>query len=98
MDTVLLRRDGGNQEVPPRGWVARELQERVLWDAIWAGWPDREPTWTALLNKGAVLRVMDAEANNWPPRALRTALTDWRYHPRNSPPQQPLPRNKRRRR
>ena len=98
LDTVLLRRDGGNQEVPPRGWVAREFQERVLWAVNWARWPDREPTWTAFLKEGAVLRVMDAEANNWLPRALCTALTDWRYRPRNSPPPQSQLQNKRRRR
>ena len=94
-DAVLLRRDGGNREVPPGGWVAREDHERVLRAMIRAGWPDREPTWPAFLEGGAVLRVTDAEANNWLPRALRTALTHGRYRPRNPPPPQPQPPRKR---
>ena len=73
-DAVLLRRDGGNREVPPGGWAAREDRERVPRSVIWAAWPDREPTWPAFLEGGAVLRITDADANNWPPRALRSAL------------------------
>ena len=46
---------------------------------IWARWPNRERTWLAFLEGAAVLRVRDAETNNWLPRALRTALTHWRY-------------------
>ena len=34
-DAVLLRRDGGNREVPPGGWAAPEDHERVLWAVIW---------------------------------------------------------------
>ena len=30
LDDVLLRRDGGNREVPPGGWAAPEDHERVL--------------------------------------------------------------------
>ena len=57
--------------------------------------PDRRPTWPAFLKRGAVLRVTDTEANNWLPRALRTALTHWRYHPKSPPPPQPKPPRKR---
>ena len=42
-DAVLLWRDGGNREVPPGGWVAREDHDRFLQAVIRAGWPDREP-------------------------------------------------------
>ena len=70
-DAVLLRRDRGNREVPPGGWAAPEDHERVLRSVIRAAWPDREPTWPAFLEGGAVLRITDADANNWLPRALR---------------------------
>ena len=46
---------------------------------------------------GAVLRITDADANNWLPRALRNALTHWRYRQRNPPPPQPQPPHRRRR-
>ena len=92
-DAVILRRDGGSQEVPPGAWVAQEDHEGVLRAVIQAGWPDREPTWPSFLNGGAVLRVTDAEANN----TLRTALTHWRYRQRNAPPPQPRPPHKQRR-
>ena len=46
----------------------------------------------------AVLRITDADANNWLPRALRNALTHWRYRRQNPPPPQPQPPDKRRRR
>ena len=97
-DAVLLWRDGGNREVPPGGWAAPEDHERVLRSVIWAAWPDREPTWPAFLEGGAVLRITDADANNWLPRALRSALAHWRYRRRNPPPRQPQPAHKRRRR
>ena len=97
-DAVLLRRDGGNREVPPGGWAAREDHERVLRSVIRAAWPDREPTWPAFLEGGAVLRITDADANNWLPRALRSALAHWRYRRHNPPPPQPQPPHKRRRR
>ena len=42
-----------------------------------------------LLEGGAVLRITDADVNNWLPRALRNALTHWRYRGRNPPPPQP---------
>ena len=95
-DTVLLPRDGGNREVPPGGWASPEDHERVFQTVIRAAWPDREPTWPALLGGGGVLRITDADANNWPPRALRNALTHWRYRRRNPPPPQPQPPHKRR--
>ena len=63
-NALLLRRDGGNREVPPGRWMAQEDHERVLWAVIRARWPDREPTWLAFLEGGAVLRITDAEANN----------------------------------
>ena len=97
-DAVLLRWDGGNCQVPPVGWVAPEDHESVLRAVIWAGWPDREPTWLAFLEGGAVLRITDVEANNWLPRALRNALTHWRRGWLNPPPPQPQPSSKRRRR
>ena len=65
---------------------------------IRAAWPDREPTWPAFLEGGAVLCITDADANNWLPRALRSALAYWRYRRRNPPPPQPHPSHKRRRR
>ena len=58
---------GGNREVPPGGRAAPEDHERVLRSVIWAAWPDREPPWPAFLEGGAVLRITDADANNWPP-------------------------------
>ena len=97
-DAVLLWRDGGNREVPPGGWAAPEDHERVLRSVIRAAWPDREPTWPAFLEGGAVLRITDADANNWLPRALRSALAHWRYRRHNPPPPQPQPPHKRRRR
>ena len=97
-DDVLLWRDGGNQEVPPGAWAAPDNHEGVLWLVIWAAWPDREPTCPAFLDGGGVLRSTDADANNWLPRALRNALTHWRYHRQNPPPPQPQPPHKRRRR
>ena len=95
---VLLRRDGGNREVPPGVWAAPEDHERVLRSVIWAAWPDRGPTWPAFVEGGALLRITDADANNWLPRALRSALAHWRYRQRNPPPPQPQPPHKRRRR
>ena len=90
-DAVLLQRDGGNREVPPGGWAAPEDHERVLRSVIRAAWPDREPTWPAFLEGRAVLRITDADANNWLPRALRSALAHWRYRRRNPPPPQLSP-------
>ena len=52
-DAVLLRRDGGNREVPPGGWAAPEDHERVLRSVIRAAWPDRGPTWPAFLERGS---------------------------------------------
>ena len=63
-DSVLLRRNGGNREVPPGGWAAPEDHERVLRSVIRAAWPDRGLTWPAFLEGGAVLGITDAEANN----------------------------------
>ena len=97
-DVVLLRRDKGSREVPTGGWAAPEAHERILRTMIWAAWPDRAPTWPAFLEGGAVLRITDADANNWLPRALRNALTHWRYRWRNPPALQPQPPHKRRRR
>ena len=90
-DAVLLWRDGGNREVPPGGWAAPEDHERVLRSVIRAAWPDREPTWPVFPEGGAVLRITDADANNWLPRALRSALAHWRYRRRNPPTPQPQP-------
>ena len=87
-DAVLLQREEGNQEVPWRGWTAPEDHERVLWAVIWAAWPDREPTWPAFLEGGAVLCII--------PRALCSALTHWRYRRLNPAPPQPQPPQKRR--
>ena len=94
----LLQRDGGNLEVPPGGWAAPEDHETVLRSVIWAAWPDRGRTWPAFLEGGAVLRITDADVNNWLPRALRSALAHWRYRRRNPPPPQPQPPHNRRRR
>ena len=63
-----------------------------------AALPDKGPAWPAFLEAGAVLRITDADANNWLPQALRNALTDWRYRPRNPPPPQPQPPHKEQRR
>ena len=92
---------GGTEETeryPPGGWAAPEDHERVLRSVIRAAWPDREPTWPAFLEGGAVLRITDADANNWLPWALRSALALWRYRRHNPPPPQPQPPHKRRRR
>ena len=97
-DAVLLWRDGGNREVPLGGWAAPEDHERVLRSVIRAAWPDRGLTWPAFLEGEAMLRVTDADANNWLPRALRSALAHWPYRRRNPPPPQPQPPYKRRRR
>ena len=78
-DAVLLWRDGGNREVPPGGWAAPEDHERVLRSVIRAAWPNREPTRPAFLEGGAVLRITESDANNWLPRALRSALAHWHY-------------------
>ena len=66
--------------------MAREDHDRVLRALTRAGWPDQEPTLPAFLEGGAPLCVTDVDANNWLPRALRTALTHWRYRPRKPPP------------
>ena len=89
------RREPGDT---PGGCAAPEDHERVLWSVIQEAWPNREPTWPAFLEGRAVLRITDADANNWLPRALRNAFTDWRYRRRNRPPPQPQPPHKRRRR
>ena len=68
----------------PRRWAAPEDHERVLRSVIRAAWPDREPTWPAFLEGGAVLRITDADDNNWLPRALRSPL-----RPLALPPAQP---------
>ena len=86
------------ERYPQGGWAAPEDHERVLRSVIRAAWPDREPTWPAFLEGGAVLRITDADANNWLPRALRSALAHWRYRRRNPLPPQPQPQHKRRRR
>ena len=64
-DAVLLRRDGGSREVPPGAWGAPEDHESVLRTVIWAAWPDWAPTCPAFLEGGGVLRITDADANNW---------------------------------
>ena len=97
-DAVLLRRDRVKEEVPLGGWAAPEDHEGVLRSVMWAVWPDRGPTLPAFLERGAVLCITDADANNWLPRALRSALAHWRYRRRNPPPPQPQPPHKRRRR
>ena len=90
-DAGLLRMDGGNQEVLPRGWAAPEDHDRVLRSVIRAAWPDREPKWPAFLEGGALLCITDADANNCLPLALCSALAHWRYCRRNPPPPQPQP-------
>ena len=80
-DAVLLR----------GAWVAREDKEEVRRAVNWAGWSDRGPKWRAFSEGGAVLRVTHAKANNWLSRALRTALTHWRYQPQRPTPPQPSP-------
>ena len=62
------------------------------------GPPVSDPGGVARQEGGAVLGITDADANNWLPRALRSALAHWRYRRHNPPPQQPQPRHKRRRR
>ena len=83
-DAMLLRRYGGNREVPTGGWAGLEDHERVLRAVIRATWPDREPTWPAFLDGGAVLRITDADANNWLPPGLGQ-----RPHPLALPPAEP---------
>ena len=38
-----------------------------------------------------MLRITDADANNWLPRALRSALAHWRYRRHAPPLPQPQP-------
>ena len=95
-DAVLPWRDRGNREVPPGGWATPGDHERVLRSVIRASWPGRERTWPAYLEGRAVLRNTDADANNWLPRAMRNALTHWRYRRRNPPPPQLQPPHKQR--
>ena len=71
---------------------------RVLRSVIWEAWPNREPTWPAFMEGGAVLRITDADANNWLRRALRSAPAHWRYRRRNPLPPEFQPPHKRRRR
>ena len=59
---VLIRRDGGNQEVSPRGWIAEKGKERTLWDITRTGWLKREPRSPAFLGGGLVLRNGDPTA------------------------------------
>ena len=66
------------------GWAAPEDHERVLRSVIRAAWPNREPTWPAFQEGGAVLRLTDADANNWPPPGLAQ-----RPRPLGLPPAQP---------
>ena len=75
LEAVLLRRDGAKREVPLGGWAAPEDLQRVLRASIQAAWPDRELMWPAFLKGGAVLRIRDADVNNWLLRALCNALT-----------------------
>ena len=58
---------------------------------IRAAWPNRDPTWTAFLEGGAVLRIMDADADNWLPRALRNAPSHWRYNAKPATAAAPTP-------
>ena len=97
-DAVLLRRDGGNRDVPLGGWAASEDHKRVLQAVIRAAWPDREPACPVFLEGGAVPRITDADARNWLSRALCNALTNWRYRRRNPPPPQAQREHKRQRR
>ena len=90
-DAVLLQRDEGNRELPPGGWATQEDHKRALWAVTRAEWPDREPTWPVFPEGGLVLRITDAEANNWLPLALRTALAHWHYRRQHPPPPQPQP-------
>ena len=73
----------------PGGLIAQGNHRSMFWAIIWAAWPDREPGWPTFLGGGAMLYVTDAAAKKWLPRALRAALINWRYRPRNLPP--PLP-------
>ena len=88
----------GDEEPAFRCRAPPEGQRRVLRSVIRAAWPDRGPRWPAFLEGGAVLRITDADANDWLPQALRSALPHWRYRRRNPPPPQPEPPHKGRRR
>ena len=84
-DAVLLRRDGGNREVHPGGGgVAREDQERVLRAVIWAGWPDREPTWPAFPDGGG-----GAPRHGRGGQQLAAPGPAHRPHPLALPPEEP---------
>ena len=94
-DAVPLRRNGGNPEEPPVGWVARDNHQSILLALIWAGWPDRKLERPPFLEGGALLRVTDSEGNVWLPRALRAALIHWRHRRRIPPLPQPQSPQKR---
>ena len=97
--TRTTEKEGGRApRDPPVTTAHSEVTEGGLRSVIRAAWPDREPTWRAFLEGGAVLRITDADANNWLPRALCSALAHWRYRRHNPPPPQPQPPHKRRRR
>ena len=66
----------------------------VLRAIVRAGWPDQEPGWPAFLEGDMVLRVTDAEANEWLRQALFAAPVQLRYRQQNLPAQQPQPPQK----
>ena len=97
-NAVLLWRREENPYVPFGGRVALEDHKASSRPFFVRASPTKRPGCPALPEGGVVLRVTDAEANVWLPRALRTTLIHWRYCPRNPPPPQPGPLQKRKRR
>ena len=83
-DAVLLRRDGGNREVPPGGWAAPEDHEGVLRSVIRAAWLDRGPTWPAFLERAGSAPHYGRGGQQLAPRGLAQ-----RPHPLALPPAQP---------
>ena len=97
--TRTTEQEGGRApHDPPVTTAHSEVTEGGFRSVIRAAWPDGEPAWPAFPEGGAVLRITDADANNWLPRALRSALAHWRYRRHNPPPPQPQPPYKRRHR
>ena len=97
-DALLLRRNGGNREVPPGGCAAPEDHERVLQAVTRAAWPDREPTWPAFLEGVGGAPHHGCGCQQLAPPGLAPRPHPLHYRRRNPPPPQPQPPHKRRHR
>ena len=97
-DAVLLWRHVGKQEPPPGGRTGSGGPRKCPPGLDLGGIARSGAGMTGFPGRQGVLRVTNAEANVWLPRALRTAFGHWRYCPRTPPPLQPQPPRKQRHR